>query len=133
MIPGSNSDHPTFRRSFGFAIQGFVTALKTERNIRVMLAGGILAIALGFICQIDAMSWGVILLGCGAVLSAELINTSIETIVDLVSPEFHPLAGRAKDIAAAAVYVLSIFVALAGIVIYTAALLGRLSNRLFGQ
>ena len=66
-----------------------------------------------------------IFLGCGVVLCAELVNTSIETIVDLVSPEFHPLAGRAKDIAAAAVWVLCVMVALAGAAVYLGALLGR--------
>jgi diacylglycerol kinase len=59
------------------------------------------------------------------VLAAELLNTAVETVVDLVSPEYHPLAGRAKDIAAAAVWVLSLFVALAGLVLYVTALLRR--------
>lgn len=125
MIPGSDSDHPSFRRSFGFALQGFRMALKTERNIRVMLGGAAFAILLGIICKIDILSWALLALCCGVVLCAELINTALETIVDLVSPEFHPLAGRAKDIAAAAVYVLCCFVALCGIGIFAHALLGR--------
>ena len=57
---------------------------------------------------------------------AELVNTAIETVVDLVSPEFHPLAGRAKDIAAAAVWVLSLMVALVGLAVFANALLARL-------
>ena len=125
MIPGSNSNHPTFWRSFGFAVQGFRFALRTERNIKVMLAGFAFAVVAGLIIGLDAVRWGIVLLCCGCVLSAELVNTSIETIVDLVSPEYHPLAGRAKDIAAAAVYVLCVFVGVVGLVVMGSAALER--------
>lgn len=124
MIPGSQQDHPGFVKSFGFAVQGFRMTVRSERNIKVMLGGAALAIVLGLVCGIDATGWGVILVGCGVVLCAELVNTAIETVVDLVSPEYHPLAGRAKDVAAAAVWVLCVFVAAAGIVVYLGALLG---------
>ena len=120
MIPGSKSDHPGFRKSFLFAIQGFRTAVATERNIKVMLAVGACAV------QIDLLSWAIVLLCCGVVIMAELMNTAIETVVDLVSPEFHPLAGRAKDIAAAAVWVLSFLVAIVGVLVFLNAILSRL-------
>ena len=55
-------------------------------------------------------------------------ETAVETVVDLVSPEFHPLAGRAKDIAAAASWVLSLFVALAGACVYISALVRLISS-----
>ena len=126
MIPGSNSDHPGFRKSFLFALQGLRTAVTTERNIKVMLAVGALAVIVGAILQLDLLSWAIILLCCGVVIMAELFNTAIETVVDLVSPEFHPLAGRAKDIAAAAVWVLSTVVAVVGLLVYENAILGRL-------
>lgn len=126
MIPGSNSDHPDFRKSFLFAIQGFRIAVTTERNIKVMLAVGACAIVGGLALQIDLLSWAIILLCCGVVIMAELFNTAIETVVDLVSPEFHPLAGRAKDIAAAAVWVLSFLVAIVGVLVFLNAILSRL-------
>lgn len=110
--------HPSLKRSFLFAMQGFRTAIATERNIRIMLCGGALAVILGLILRIDLVSWAIVMVCCGVVLAAELVNTAIETVVDLVSPEFHPLAGRAKDIAAAASWVLSLFVAIAGILVY---------------
>ena len=122
MIPGSKSDHPGFRKSFLFAIQGFRTAVVTERNIKVMLAVGALAVAAGLVLQIDLLSWAIILLCCAVVIMAELFNTAIETVVDLVSPEFHPLAGRAKDIAAAAVWFLSFVVAIVGVLVYANAI-----------
>lgn len=126
MIPGSKSDHPGFRKSFLFAIQGFRTAVTTERNIKVMLCVGALAVVAGLILQLDLLSWAIVLLCCGVVIMAELFNTAIETVVDLVSPEFHPLAGRAKDIAAAAVWVLSLIVAIVGLLVYANAVLSRL-------
>ena len=122
MIPGSKSDHPGFRKSFLFAIQGFRTAVVTERNIKVMLAVGALAVAAGLVLQIDLLSWAIILLCCAVVIMAELFNTAVETIVDLVSPEFHPLAGRAKDIAAAAVWFLSAVVAVVGLIVFANAI-----------
>ena len=123
MIPGSKSDHPGFRKSFLFAIQGFRTAVATERNIKVMLAVGALAVAAGLVIGLDLVSWAVILLCCAVVIMAELFNTAIETVVDLVSPEFHPLAGRAKDIAAAAVWFLSFVVAIVGVLVYANAII----------
>ena len=118
MTPGRSRNHPSLRRSFLFAMQGFRTAVLTERNIKLMLGGAVFAIAMGLILRIDAVSWAVIVVCIGAVLVTELLNTAIETIVDLVSPEFHPLAGRAKDIAAAASWTMSLAAAIAGIIIY---------------
>ena len=123
MIPGRSPSHPSFRRSFLFAMQGFRTALRQERNIKVMLAGGAFAVAMGLILRIDAVSWAVVLVCCGMVIAAELLNTAIETVVDLVSPEFHPLAGQAKDIAAAASWVLSLTAAVVGVIVYANALI----------
>ena len=94
MIPGSKSDHPGFRKSFLFAIQGFRTAVATERNIKVMLAVGACAIVAGLALQIDLISWAIVLLCCGVVIMAELMNTAIETVVDLVSPEFSSFSTR---------------------------------------
>ena len=123
MIPGSKSDHPGFRKSFLFAIQGFRTAVTTERNMKVMLPVGALAVAAGVVVGLDPLSWAVVLLCCAVVIMAELFNTAIETVVDLVSPEFHPLAGRAKDIAAAAVWFLSAVVAVVGLIVFANAIL----------
>lgn len=125
MIPGSNSDHPSFKKSFGFALQGFRYTLATERNIRVMLGGAAFAVVMGLVLQLDLVSWAIVLLCIGCVLAAELMNTAIETVVDLVSPEYHPLAGHAKDIAAAAVYVLSFLVAVVGVCVFANAIISK--------
>ena len=122
MIPGSEKDHPSFIRSFGYAIEGFVTAVRTERNIKVMLALGIAAVIAGIVLKIDLLSWCLVALCIGMVLFAELINTAVEAVVDLVTTEFHPLAKRAKDIAAASVYTLSITAAIVGLIVFARAL-----------
>lgn len=126
MIPGQQETHPSFKKSFLIAIQGFRTAVRTERNIKVMLGGAGLALVLGIILRIDMVSWAVVLLCCAVVIAAELMNTAIETVVDLVSPEYHPLAGRAKDISAGAVWSLCLVVAIVGTIIFMRAALIRL-------
>ena len=122
MIPGSDRDHPSFLRSFGYAIEGFVTAVRTERNIKVMLALGACAAAAGIVLRIDLLSWCLVALCCGLVIFAVLVNTSIEAVVDLATDEFRPLAKRAKDIAAASVYTLSITAAIVGVIVFARAL-----------
>ena len=118
MIPVSNKDHPSFIRSFGYAIEGFVTAVKTERNIKVMLAAGVLTVIMGLVAKLQLISWALIAICIGLVIFAELCNTAMEAIVDLATQELHPLAKRAKDIAAASVYVLSITAAIVGILVF---------------
>ena len=120
MIPGSNRDHPTFLRSFGYAMEGFRTAFATERNIKVQLCVGIVTVVAGFALRIDALSW--VVLCIGLVLFAELVNTSIEAIVDLATQELHPLAKRAKDIAAASVFTLSIMAVIVGVIVFARAI-----------
>ena len=122
MIPGSNREHPTFIRSFGYAIEGFRTAVATERNIKVQLLVGVLAVVAGVVLRIDALSWVLVLLCIGLVLFAELVNTSIEAIVDLATQDLHPLAKCAKDIAAASIFTLSITAAVVGIIVFARAL-----------
>lgn len=122
MIPGSERDHPTFIRSFRYALEGFITAVTTERNINVQLCVGAAAVVAGLVIGIDAISWALIVLCIGIVLFAELVNTALEAVVDLATQELHPLAKRAKDIAAASVFVLSLTAAVVGIIVFARAL-----------
>lgn len=122
MIPGSERDHPTFIRSFRYALEGFITAVTTERNINVQLCVGAAAVVAGIVIGIDAISWALIVLCIGIVLFAELVNTALEAVVDLATQELHPLAKRAKDIAAASVFVLSLTAAVVGILVFARAL-----------
>ncbi len=122
MIPGSNKEHPSFVRSFGYAIQGFFTAVWTERNIKVQLLAGLATYIAGTIVGLNWLEWSIVTICIGMVISAELVNTSLEAVVDLASPELHPLAKRAKDIAAASVFVLSVAAAIVGVIVFAHAL-----------
>ena len=115
--------HPGFFESFTYAVAGLRAALARERNFKVMLAVGALALVAGFILRLDALSWVAVVLMIGLVLGAELFNTAIETVVDHVTPQVHPLAKLIKDLAAGAVLVISASVAVAGLVIYIRAAL----------
>ena len=117
MIPGSNKDHPSFLKSFSYAKEGFVTAVKTERNIKVMLVAGVCTVIAGCIVGLDIAEWATIIICCGLVIHGELCNTAMEAIVDLATQELHP-----KDIAAASVYVLSITAAIVGLLVFAHAL-----------
>lgn len=122
MIPGSRGKHPNYRRSLLFAVQGFRNAVRQEANLKRMLAIAGLVLVVSLVVGLDIIGW-ILVIGCiGSVISAELLNTAIETVVDLVSPEFHPLAGRAKDIAAAASWFISGIAALIGILVFARAL-----------
>lgn len=90
-------------RSFGHAFRGIGDLLRTQPHARIHLVATVVVIAAGLIKGLDRLEWALIALAIAAVWTAEAINTAIETAVDLVSPEWHELARRTKDVAAAAV------------------------------
>lgn len=97
-----------FIRSFGYAASGIAAAFREGRNFKVQLCFAVLAIVLGIAFRIDFTEWAIIAVCIGVVLGGECVNTSIEAIVDLVSPDYHELAKRAKDCAAGGVLICSI-------------------------
>ncbi len=105
-------------KSFGHAFRGIGAALASETHLKIHVAILLLVVAFGIWLQISITEWLICLICFGGVISAELFNTAIESIVDLVSPEIHPLAGRAKDVAAGAVLVSAIFTAIVGLFIF---------------
>lgn len=105
-------------RSFCFAFKGIKYAFDTQPNFRIHLTAGSIAVALGFVLQISADEWLWVILCIAAVLSAELLNTAIETLTDLVSPTYNIKAGHVKDVSAGAVVVVAAFALLAGAIIF---------------
>ncbi|MBD0335807.1 MAG: diacylglycerol kinase family protein [Cyanobacteria bacterium Co-bin13] len=92
--------------SFKYAWQGVSYAFRTQRNFRVHVSIGTLAISLAIWLHLSAIELAVISLTCGAVLTMELVNTALESVVDLtVQQTYHELAKIAKDCAAAAVLI----------------------------
>jgi len=90
-------------RSFGYALRGVAILVRTQANARIHLGATVLAVGLGFWCGISRGEWCAVVAAIGLVWTAEGVNTALETVVDLASPGQHPLAERAKDVAAGAV------------------------------
>lgn len=101
-------------RSFYFAGRGLAEAIAGQRNVRLHLAMTVAVLGLAVWLQASRLEWLLLLACIGGVLAVELINTAIETVVDLASPQTQDLARRAKDIAAAAVLVSALIAALIG-------------------
>ncbi len=112
--------------SFKYAFEGLKTAFVTQPNLRIHLLFIIAAIIAGFFFQISPVEWAILALTIAVVIVAELINTSIEATIDLVTSERHPLAKIAKDVAAAAVLFASIISIIVGLVVFVPKLMGRL-------
>ena len=94
--------------SFNFAIEGLISSLKNEKHMKVHILAAIIIVILAIIINASKVEILIISLSVSFVLITELINTAVEAIVDLVSPERHPLAKLAKDVAAGAVLVAAI-------------------------
>ena len=105
-------------RSFGYAFSGIAALLRDEHNSRIHLFAMVCVIAAGFILRISAMEGCVVALCCGGVLMAEAMNSAVEALADLVSPEFHPLIKKAKDVGAAGVLMMAMAAAAAGLIIF---------------
>jgi diacylglycerol kinase len=106
-------------KSFGYSIKGFVIAMHEERNIRIHLAAALIVIALGFWFEISVTDWCILLIMIGIVISAELFNTSIEILADVVTKERHPGIGKVKDVASAAVLILCVVSVIVGVIVFT--------------
>ncbi len=100
---------PNLILSFKYAWAGVRYAFNTQRNFRIHIAIGVLAVSLGLFLQITPMEMSVIVMTCAIVMVLELINTAIEAVVDLtVKQTYHELAKIAKDCAAGAVLISAI-------------------------
>ncbi len=91
--------------SFNYAIEGFMYVLKTQRNMRLHFLVGLIALLLGLYFNLPKVELILILLTVAFVFIAEMFNTALELVIDLITNEFHPLARIIKDIAAGAVFV----------------------------
>ena len=114
--------------SFRHAFEGWGFALRTQPNAWIHAVISLAVIALGLWLQLPARDWAVLFLTMALVLSAELINTAIEAILDLVSPDHHPLAKVGKDTAAGAVMISAIGAVLIGVLILGPPLLDKIQS-----
>ena len=96
-------------KSIGVAFDGIIDLIKNENNAKIHLVSTIVVIIVGLKLQFLAIEWLWISLAIAGVWVAELINTAIEKLTDLVSPEINPIAKKVKDYAAGAVLVMAIW------------------------
>lgn len=107
-----------FFRSFGYSLAGLRYAFHYEQSMFVHVLVTFIVIILGCFFKINLFEWLICFLVIGLVTATEMINTSIEAVVDLSCPKVHPLAKIAKDTASAAVFVFAFTAFLCGFIIF---------------
>ena len=105
-------------KALGFALRGLRYVLLTQHNFHIHLIAALSVIIAGLLFGLSTTEWLVIVVTIFIVLSAETLNTAIEKLVDLVSPEYNNLAGLVKDIAAGAVLLTAIMSVIVGLIIF---------------
>lgn len=111
-------DRKRLTNSFRYASFGILQAYKGEQNLKIHTVMAVLVILCGFLFHISYVEWLVCLVLIGLVLMAEFFNTAVEYVVDLASPNIHPLAKAAKDTASAGVLMMAIISAVIGLIIF---------------
>lgn len=111
-------------KSFGYAFKGIASLIRKEHNAWIHCTAIVLVTIAGFHFGITPIEWCIVVLCFGLVLAAEGFNTAIERLVDLVSPDFHPIAGDVKDVAAGAVLICAIASAIVGLIVFIPYLFG---------
>lgn len=109
----------SLRESLRYALAGVRHALATQRNMRIHLAVGVVVMVAGAALGLSTVELAVLTLTVSVVLTAELVNTSIETVVDLVTQRPNELARVAKNVAAGAVFVCAVGSVIVGILLFT--------------
>ncbi|CAG5004749.1 Undecaprenol kinase [Dyadobacter sp. CECT 9275] len=105
-------------RSFRYAGAGLYALFRHENNARIHLIAALLTVAAGIFFNISSTEWVLVVILIGLVWSAEAINTSLEKLADVVSPEYHPAIKTVKDLAAAGVLILAITAVVGGAIIF---------------
>jgi diacylglycerol kinase (ATP) len=101
-----------------YASRGVAVVFRTQHNawLHAIATGAV--VGAGFFAGLSRLEWCAIVLAMMGVWTAEALNTAIELVVDLVSPDIHPLAGRAKDVAAGAVLIAACGAAIVGLMVF---------------
>jgi diacylglycerol kinase (ATP) len=104
--------------SFRHAGRGLWWAVSSQANLRVHLAAAVVVLIAALVLRFSVLEFVALLLCFAVVIPAELFNTTLEVLIDYAWPEHHPMIGRAKDVAAAAVLVAAIGAACVGLLLF---------------
>ncbi|GHO43028.1 diacylglycerol kinase family protein [Ktedonospora formicarum] len=107
-----------FLVGFRYAFSGISHVIRTQRNMRVHIAIGLIAVLAGLLLGLSPLEFALLFVTMICVFTAEMFNTVFELCVDLASPQYHPLAKVAKDVAAGAVLVSAILAVLVGVCLF---------------
>jgi len=113
------SKNNNFSESINYALEGIVTAIKTERNMRIHIYIAMLVIILCLTFGVTSSELKDLIFAISLVFFAELMNTAVEATVDISTSRYHPLAKKAKDVAAGAVLIVSLNAAAIGYIIFS--------------
>lgn len=108
----------SFSESVGHALDGIQYTVDHERNFKIEILFALAVSFLSFFLKISMMEWCILVLVIGMVIALEMVNTALERCVDLVTKDYKELAKNAKDVAAGAVLVMSMFSVVIGILIF---------------
>ena len=118
----------TLLESFNYALAGFFYAVSTQRNMRIHCCMAVLAFLLGYVMHLTSVELAILALTVGLVIIAEMINTALEVVVDLVTQEYQPLAKTAKNVSAGSVLVTAFVAIVIGFLLF----FDKISARLEG-
>ncbi|TAK42591.1 MAG: diacylglycerol kinase family protein [Saprospiraceae bacterium] len=104
--------------SFRYAFAGIAELVRSQPNAMIHLSAAALVIIAGLFFGLSRMEWCAVVFAITIVIAAEAVNTALEYLTDLISPNYHPLAGKAKDLAAGAVLISSVGAIVVGIIIF---------------
>jgi len=104
--------------AFRHAFSGLWHVLRSQRNAWIHAIATIAALAMSLWLHLDRLEWAVVMIVIGLVWMAEFLNTALEAVVDLASPDLHPLAKVGKDVGAAAVLIAAVTAATTGIILF---------------
>ena len=104
--------------SFGHALRGVWSALRSEVHLQFHAAATVVVVGAGFYFKLSGLEWALVGLAVAGVWAAELFNTAIETLTNLVSPGYPPLAGKANDVAAGAVLLAALEALVVGALVF---------------
>jgi diacylglycerol kinase (ATP) len=107
-----------FWRSLIQAWRGLRYAYKTQKHLQFHGLATVVVAGVAWWSKVTLTQWALLFFAIGSVFCAEVMNTALEIVVDMVQPNFHPLAGMAKDVAAGAVLVASIQAIVIGLVVF---------------
>ena len=107
-----------YEKSFMHAVDGIIYGIRFEHNMIIIIVATVLVIIAGLMYKISIPEWLFVMTMIGTISASEMINTSIEATIDLVTTEIHPLAKIAKDTASSATLLLCITAVIGGIIIF---------------